>query len=363
MSKQNDRNEADDTLRPQVVVVEMPQKPGVGMAEPLAPRIIATAQTGRIIPAPPAELQPAAEPGSRRYNLPMKLAFAGLGIAVCGWLGVDLYLWITSAFNFSAGLGWAAAAAAGLGIAAVSAMIVHEARSYLALKNVETNQKRLALQRENMHTSDVHDAIRDVLAEIPRDRESTAAIEAFQRKVQRHHSPAQQIELLSETVMTPLDRRAEAIVRRASARAFGITAISPTAILDVLFFIACSVRMVRELAACYGHRPTTLATGHLLRRLIVEAGKLGAVDFAGVTLTQHIGGAVIERVATSAAESMYAAQRMARLGLVTMGLCRPVPFRRNELPGILSSLIGNLLTERTETRQTSEPPSIANRTE
>jgi putative membrane protein len=109
--------------------------------------------------------------------------------------------------------------------------------------------------------------------------------------------------------------------------------------------------MVREIAACYGHRPTALATGHLLRRLVTEAGKLGAVDLAGAALSQHIGGAVLERVATSAAESTYAAQRMARLGLVTMGLCRPVPFRPNELPGILSSLVGKLLARAGEARQ------------
>src|SRR5262249_56513065 len=130
----------------------------------------------------------------------------------------------------------------------------------------------LALERENMHSSDVHVAIRAVIAEIPKDRETTAAIETFQRKVQRHHSPAQQIGLLSETVMAPLDRRAEAIVRRASARAFGIITISPAAVLDVLFFVACSVRMVRGIAGCYGHRPTALATVHLLRRLGVVAG-------------------------------------------------------------------------------------------
>ena len=364
MSNKNDRNGADEILRPQVVVMETPQSQSAGIAEPLAPRIIATAQTGRIIPAPPAELQPTVEMRRRRHSMSMKLALAGLVVAFCGWLGVDLYLWIASAFNFSTGLGWAAATAAAVGISAATAMIVHEARSYFELKNVEINQQRLAAQRESAHASDVHETIRDVIREIPQDRESTAAIEAFQRKVQRHHSPAQQIELLSETVMTPLDRRAEAIVRRASARAFGITAISPAAVLDVLFFIACSVRMVREIAACYGHRPTVFATAHLLRRLVVEAGKLGAVDFAGVALTRHIGGAFVERVATSAAESMYASQRMARLGLVTMGLCRPIPFRRNELPGILSSLIGSLLAERTDTRQKiSEPISTVDRTD
>jgi putative membrane protein len=360
VSSQNKKNGPDDALRPQVVVMERPQESGAGIAEPLAPRIITTAQTGRIVSAAPARVEPTVVPNRRRYGLAMKLALAGLATAFCGWLGVDLYLWIASAFDFSTRLGWIAVATAAAGISAAVALIVHEVRSYLVLKNVETNQQRLVLQRENPHASDVHETIRDVIKEIPRDRESTAAIETFQRKVQRHHSPAQQIELLSETVMTPLDRRAEAIVRRASARAFGITAISPTAVIDVLFFIACSVRMVREIASCYGHRPTALATGHLLRRLVVEAGKLGAVDFAGVALTQHIGGAVVERLATSAAESMYAAQRMARLGLVTMGLCRPIPFRQNELPGILSSLIGNLLTQRAETRQDEDLSEAGN---
>ncbi len=360
MTNRNDRIRTDETLRPQVVVVETPEK-HAGLAGPSAPRIIATAQTGRIVPAAPVEIQPALESRPRRYSLAVKLALTGLAVAFCGWLGVDLYLWIASAFDYSKGLGWAATAAAAAGISAAIAIIVHEARSYLALKNVEINQQRLAIQRENARASDVHETIRDVIKEIPTDRESTTAIEAFQRKVQRHHSPAQQIELLSETVITPLDRRAEAIVRRASARAFGITAISPAAAIDVLFFIACSIRMVREIAACYGHRPTALATIHLLRRLVVEAGKLGAVDFAGVALTQHIGGAVLERVATSAAESMYAAQRMARLGLVTMGMCRPIPFRRDELPGIFSSLIGNLLAQRPETGK--EPTSIPDRTD
>jgi uncharacterized membrane protein YcjF (UPF0283 family) len=60
---------------------------------------------------------------------------------------------------------------------------------------------------------------------------------------------------------------------------------------------------------------------------------------------------------------MYAAQRMARLGLVTMGMCRPIPFRHDELPGILSSLIGGLLAQRAATGKNSERPHPVDRTE
>ena len=115
---------------------------------------------------------------------------------------------------------------------------------------------------------------------VPRERETQAAIEVFQRQVQPHHNVAQQVEILSRTVMKPLDARAEEHIRAAVLRAFGITAISPTALSDALFFLAVGVRMVRRIAASYGHRPTTAATVHLLRRLVVEAGKLGAVDIA-----------------------------------------------------------------------------------
>ena len=351
----NQKIETEDTLHPQIIMMETPQESRVEMHEPLAPRIIATAQTGHISAALPTEFQRTVRTNRRRRNLSMKLAVVGLAAAFCGWLVIDLYIWVASAFNFSTGVGWTATAAVAVGIFALVAIIVHEMRSYLALKNVEINQRKLATRREDMRASDAHETIRDVIKEIPRDRESTAAIEAFQRKVQRHHSPAQQIELLTETVMMPLDRRAESIVRRASVRAFGIVAISPTALIDVLLFVACSIRMVREIAANYGHRPTALATAHLLRRLVVEAGKLGVVDLAGVALMQHIGGAVAERVATSAAESLYATQRMARLGLVAMNLCRPIPFRQNELPGILSSLIGNLRVPRDSAKDSGHP--------
>src|SRR3569833_441773 len=189
------------------------------------------------------------------------------------------------------------------------------------------------LATKTLRPTEMRAAIRDVLAVVPRDRETTAAIESYQRQLQQHHTPAQQLDMLSRTVMTPLDRRAESVIRRATAGGFGITAVSPTAFTDVVFFVAMAVRMVRGVASVYGHRPTAAATIHLLRRLTVEAGRLGAVALAGMTLTQHLGGALAARIAAGAAESMYAGQRMARIGLITMGMCRPEPFEAQELPG------------------------------
>ena len=150
--------------------------------------------------------------------------------------------------------------------------------------------------------------------------------------------------------MVPLDRRAEEHIRSAVLRAFGITAISPTALSDAVFFLAVGVRMVRGIAAAYGHRPTAAATTHLLRRLVVEAGKLGAVDIASQSLAQQLGGAVAERLATTAADAFYASYRMARLGVIVMDLCRPVPFGEDDVPSI-TSLVSNAIRQRAESKQ------------
>ena len=89
----------------------------------------------------------------------MKLGLAGLTAAFCGWLGVDLYLWIAGAFNSSAGLGWTATAAAAAGITAALAIIAHEMRSYLALKSVEANAHVVAGQWETLRPADMLHAI------------------------------------------------------------------------------------------------------------------------------------------------------------------------------------------------------------
>jgi putative membrane protein len=315
-------------------------------ATPQAPLVMETEETERIVPRERAAVAQTFAPAvkTRLRDNWVRLGLYGLGLAFVGWLAIDAYLWINSAFTSSIALGAVASAVVAAGFGGAALIIGREMKSFFALKSVEEHQKRFA--DENLRPAEMREAIRDVIAVVPKDRETEAAIESFQRQVQAHHTPTQQLEVLSRTVMIPLDRRAERVVRRATAAAFGITAVSPTAITDVMFFVAMSVRMVRGVAACYGHRPTAAATMHLLRRLLTEAGKLGAVDLAGMTLTQHIGGALAERIATNTAESMYAGQRMARIGLITMGMCRPVPFRPDEVPGLFSSMIGNLFARK-----------------
>jgi putative membrane protein len=312
---------------------------------PPAPRVIPTERSEPVTPIQPTPVPAVVAAPARRRDRVVTFGLLGVAVFFVGWLTVDAIGWISAAFERSSALGAVAAAALTAGVAGAGAMIARELGSLFRLKNVEAIHQRFAADR--VPPAEARRAIAEVLAVIPREHEIEAAIEAFQRQVQLHHSTAQQIELLSRTVMQPLDRRAEKHVRTAVLRAFGITAISPTALTDAAFFLACGVRMVRGIAAAYGHRPTAATTAHLLRRLVLEAGKLGAVDIASASLVQHLGGAVTERFATSAADALYAAYRMARLGIIVMDLCRPIPFQEHEIPSV-TSLVGNIARRRSE---------------
>lgn len=330
---------AESRAGPRVIVEDVPaelrQKAASG------PAVFATEATERVVPAQRA-LKAAAPAKPRRRDRWIRAGLWGVGIGVVGWLCLDSYWWITDAFDRGGAFGAIALAVVAAGIGGAALVVVRELKSFLAFRSVEHNQERLEHADQRLGSGEMREAIRLVLAAVPKDRETEAAIEVYQRQAQAHHTPAQQIELLSRTVMQPLDRRAQAVVRRTTTRAFGLTAIAPTALIDTVLFAALSVRMIRGIAACYGHRPTLAATVHLLRRLVLEAGKLGAVGLAGMALTQHLSGALLERLAADSAESAYAAQRMARIGLIAMGMCRPVPFQADEAPGLFSSLIGGL---------------------
>ena len=332
-----------EPFKPRVVEVENSERP----APPrVGPQVILSDRTDRIVAAAPPPA-PAKVPALRKSRV-VSFGLAGLGIAFTGWLIVDAYWWITAAFERSSTLGTLAATAVIAGVAGAGAIIAREVTSLWRLRSVESIRERLAA--DVVRPRDAQKTIADIIEVVPKERDTTFAIETFQRQVQPHHTVTQQVEILSRTVMKPLDARAEAHVRTAVLRAFGITAISPTALSDAVFFLAVGVRMVRGIAGSYGHRPTTAATVHLLRRLVVEAGKLGAVDIASTTLAQQLGGALAERLATTAADSFYAAYRMARLGVIVMDLCRPVPFREDDVPSI-TAMVANVLRNRTESNR------------
>jgi putative membrane protein len=306
--------------------------------ERLRPRILETEETGRLGLKLPAEDTNLPILPTNRSRSPFAVALTGLTILVIAVLVIDLVQFIDGAFAHGIGLGVLAAAAVAAGCGGASWWVIGELRALWRLRSTE----RLRSLIPRAVSSELKPEIGAAASILARDPLLGEAVARFRAAVEPHHSGRDALELFSRFVLTPADRLAEASIRRAAVQAFAINAISPTGLLDTLLFAARALRLLREIAEVYGQRPGLAGTVHLLRRLASGAGMVGAVDLVGGVLIQQLGGAVFERLSASAAESAYAAQKMARLGLIAMALCRPIEFRPEEIPS-LRSLVSGLL--------------------
>ena len=168
---------------PRIIEVELRGEPDSLAA--LAPQVIATDQSGPVAPTERALAIASAEP-VRRRNPVVTFGLTGIGVLVAGWAAVDAIAWVSAAFDHGAVLGVLAALAVTAGVSGAGAIVAREAVSLLRLRSVEAVRRRFA--DDNFASAQTRDAIREVLAVLPRDGETTRAIAAFQRQAQAHHS-------------------------------------------------------------------------------------------------------------------------------------------------------------------------------
>jgi putative membrane protein len=303
----------------------------------LRPRIVETGETGRLDLGLPAISEPNYTPPTRRFPSPFAVAMAGLGILAVGVIGIDLVQFVDGAFAHGTGVGVLATVAVAAGGGGALYWLTAELRGLWRLRSAERLRRLIPSALAGELKQEI-DAAAVILA---RDPLLNNAVRIYRATLEPYHTGQDALELFSRFVLAPADQLAQTAIRRAVAQAFAINAISPTVLLDTLLFAARAMRLIREVAEIYGQHPGLAGTIHLLRQLAKGAGLVGAVDIVGGVVVQQLGGAVLERLSASAAESAYAAQKMARIGLVAMAACRPIEFRPGEVPrlsGLISSL-------------------------
>ncbi len=300
-------------------------------APPLGPMLIETEEEGRIadqLPEPAAAM-PAA---TRRAMSPTRFGFYGIGVLVLGLLGLDVAGFMFDQFARDPLLGWATAGVTAVGLGAIAIWIAAELRALARLRHLPEVQAHFtAAAIEGQPVEPVVAALEAAGAALGGRGAVRGTLAAWRRQVQPHHSGAQAIDLFERTVLRPLDLEAERATWRAVGQVFAINVVSPSSALDTLAFIWRSLRLVREVATIYGHRPGLAATRHLVGRILVNAsfaGTANAVAHFGTRMVGHW----MAKFAGDAVASGLAAQRMQRIGRLAMLVCRPVPLKAADEP-------------------------------
>src|SRR5258708_23294121 len=120
--------------------------------------------------------------------------------------------------------------------------------------------------------------------------------------------------------MTPLDQEARRLVSSAAQRVSIVTAVSPRALIDVLFVFAASLRMIRQLARLYGGRPGPLGMVRLMRHVIAHLAITSGIAASDSLVQQVLGHGIAAKLSQRPGAGALNGPLTARPGLPAIDL-------------------------------------------
>ncbi len=297
--------------------------------------------------ADPAQLPvPVAAPIIERRGFRWGAVFwSGVAGLVLLGLGLAVSRLIEDLFARSETLGYVGVA---LTAATALALVVMTAREALALARLATIEK-LHARATDVLISDDRAESRAILHELIGIAHQNPQLARARTALTGHADDiidgADMIKLAERELMSPLDQEARRLVSSAAQRVSIVTAVSPRAMIDVLFVFVASLRLVRQLARLYGGRPGTLGMIRLIRHVIAHLAITGGMAASDSLVQQMLGHGVAAKLSQRLGEGVLNGLLTARLGLAAIEVTRPLPFTALPRPA-LADLAKDLLRKR-----------------
>jgi len=266
------------------------------------------------------------------------------GLVLLG-LGLGVTQLIEDLFARSEGLGFLGL---GFALAAALALAIIIAREALGLARLATIEK-LHLRAAEVLLSDDRAESRDIVQDLIKLAHQNPHLARARAALQGHAGDiidgADMIRLAERELMTPLDQEARRLVSSAAQRVSIVTAVSPRALVDVLFVFVASLRLIRQLALLYGGRPGALGMFRLMRHVIAHVAITGGMAASDSLIQQVLGHGIAAKLSQRLGEGVLNGLLTARLGLAAIDVTRPLPFTALPRPA-LGDLAKDLLRKR-----------------
>lgn len=138
--------------------------------------------------------------------------------------------------------------------------------------------------------------------------------------------------LTERTLVAPLDPLARTIVASSAKRVSVVTAVSPGALIDMLFVGAENLRMLRRLATLYGARPGTLSLLKLARMVVTHIMLTGGIALGDDVIQQMVGHGLTAKLSARLGEGLFNGALTTRIGIAAIDVCRPLPYLESQRP-------------------------------
>ena len=259
--------------------------------------------------------------------------------------GLSVTQLIEDLFARNEGLGFLGLALAFVAALAFAVVVAREALGLARLAVIEKLHVRATAVLLNDDRSESRAIVQELLKLEHQNPHLARARAALQVHADDIIDGADMIRLAERELMTPLDQEARRLVSSAAQRVSIVTAVSPRALVDVLFVFAASLRLIRQLARLYGGRPGALGMIALMRHVIAHVAISGGMAASDSLIQQVLGHGLAAKLSQRLGEGMLNGLLTARLGLAAIDVTRPLPFTVLPRPA-LADLAKDLLRKR-----------------
>jgi putative membrane protein len=266
------------------------------------------------------------------------------GLTLLG-VGLGVTQLIEDLFARSEGLGVLGLAFAFAAALAFVVVVTREAFGLMRLATIEKLHFRAAAVLASDDRAESRAVVQDLLKVAHQNPHLARARAALQGHTEDIIDGADMIRLAERELMTPLDSEARRLISSAAQRVSIVTAVSPRALVDVLFVFAASLRLIRQLARLYGGRPGALGMIRLMRHVISHVAITGGMAASDSLIQQMLGHGLAAKLSQRLGEGVLNGLLTARLGLAAIDVTRPLPFTALPRPA-LTDLAKDLLRKR-----------------
>jgi putative membrane protein len=287
-------------------------------------------------------MPPAAIPAPRHIRWGTILVGALFSLVTL-WAGLAVTQLVEEFFLRSPVLGWIALGAAVLAAFAATAIIAREIWALARLRRIEH------IQADAAHAINTDDsaAAKRTVAELQSLYAARPDAQLGLRDLKQYETDIldgrDRVKLAERYLVSWRDDEVHRIIAHASRRITLLTTVTPTAALDILLVAATNLRMMREVAALYGGRPSTLATIRLARMVLGHLAVTGGLALSDNLLQHVVGKGLLGRLSARFGEGAVNGILTARVGLAARDVCRPIP-QETSAKETLGSLMHELVS-------------------
>lgn len=257
-------------------------------------------------------------------------------IAIAGLLFMSAGLWLSSFVSELIArqdwIGWLSLGLVWIAVIAALMILLREITGLMQIKRI-SQVRRIGYQAyQNKDKPDAQKAV-DQLKALYRGRSDLRWGLAQLQEHEKDILDADELLILAEReLLIPLDEKASQAIAATARRVSVITAISPSALIDIVFVAYENLKLLKTLAYFYGGRPGGLGVFRLARLVLTHLTLTGGVALSSDLFQHFVSHKLSAKLSAKLGEGIFNGAMSARIGLAAIDICRPLPFIKVKRP-------------------------------